>query len=62
MKLTDYLRETGETGTGFAKRIGVAQATINRYCKGVRTPRPEIMQRIQAETHGDVTPNDFIGE
>lgn len=61
MKLTDYLRDTGETGTQFAKRIGVAQATVHRYCSGVRIPRPEILQRIQVETGGQVTPNDFIG-
>jgi len=61
MTLSQYLRETGETGTQFAKRIGVAQATVHRYCSGVRIPRPEILQRIQAETGGQVTPNDFIG-
>lgn len=61
MKLTDYLRDAGETGTQFAKRIGVAQATVHRYCSGVRIPRPEILQRIQIETGGQVTPNDFIG-
>jgi transcriptional regulator with XRE-family HTH domain len=61
MTLTEYLLNNGETGSQFARRIDVAQATVHRYCNGVRIPRPEILQRIQVATNGAVTPNDFIG-
>lgn len=61
MTLLEYLQINGESDTQFARRIGVAQATVHRYKNGARIPRPAIMQVIQAETQGLVTPSDFIG-
>lgn len=45
----------------FASRIGVkGKATIYRYINGVSIPRPDTMLRIEEETGGLVTPNDFF--
>lgn len=34
MRLTDYLKETGESEAAFARRAGVQQRTVNRICSG----------------------------
>jgi hypothetical protein len=44
----------------FAERIGVSRQSLWRYKAMERVPRPKIMAKIQAETSGAVTANDFI--
>lgn len=44
----------------FALRIGVSRQALDRYMRGIRTPRPKVMERIHAETGGTVSANDFM--
>lgn len=45
----------------FAALIGVSNAKVaERYAKGARIPRPEIIEKIEAATNGNVTANDFV--
>lgn len=59
-KLSEHLRQTGESQKAFAERIGKNQAAVSRYCNG-RIPDKETMKAIVAATGGAVTPNDFYG-
>jgi len=62
MRLGDYLRQSGETASGFARRLGVkSPATVGRYVRGQRLPAAAIMGRIVLATAGAVQPNDFYG-
>lgn len=61
MTLDDWLTRTGTKEEAFAAQIGVSQATVNRYRRGRRVPRPIPMARIATATGGQVTPNDFHG-
>lgn len=44
----------------FAAEIGVTQTSLYRYLAGDRTPRKDVLLRIQAATRGEVSPNDFF--
>lgn len=60
MQLQAYLDEERITYTDFARRIGTKHArTVERYAKGARYPRKEMMAAIRRETGGRVTPDDF---
>lgn len=59
MKLSEWLTKEQVSQSDFAKRIGVAQYTVNRYVNGERYPRPRAMWKISLETKGEVRPNDF---
>lgn len=59
MRLSDYLRLTGESQTEFARRIGVTDGTVTKYLHRGHIPRPEIMTAIREATNDAVTPNDF---
>jgi transcriptional regulator with XRE-family HTH domain len=61
MTLNDYLAETGETQTKFAKLVGASQADISRYVAGKRRPRADVLIKIYEVTGGRVTANDFFG-
>jgi DNA-binding transcriptional regulator YdaS (Cro superfamily) len=60
MKLSKYLSQAAVSEAEFAKSIGVASASVNRYCQGERVPEPTIMRKIYKATHGAVTANDFF--
>lgn len=60
MTLAEYLISKGISPTKFAAEVGVPASTITRILNGERMPRLETIQKIVAETHGDVTINDFI--
>ena len=59
MKLTNYLSLNDIKQNEFAENIGEKPARINKYCLGVRIPRPDVMKSIFEATDGQVTPNDF---
>lgn len=61
MTLRQYLNEQQLSERAFAEKIGVKQATVNRYCAG-RVPQPEVMRKITEITSGQVTANDFFAE
>jgi 3,4-dihydroxy 2-butanone 4-phosphate synthase/GTP cyclohydrolase II len=61
MKLGDWLKRNQVSRTDFARRIGVSPAAVTLICRehGSWLSR-ETAERIVAETHGAVTPNDFL--
>lgn len=61
MKLSDYLKAEGITATAFANRIGRSKSTVTRAMRGQSIPDKETMDKIVAETGGQVLPNDFYG-
>lgn len=61
MKLADWLGlPDAPKGTVFARRIGVSRVTLFRFKTGRRIPDRPTMEKINAETNGDVAPNDFF--
>ncbi|MGM4891233.1 helix-turn-helix domain-containing protein [Tardiphaga sp. 839_C3_N1_4] len=61
MKLDAWLSTTGTPDNEFARRIGVSRVTLFRFKTGRRVPDRSTMEKISAETRGDVAPNDFFG-
>jgi len=61
MKLGDWLKRNQISRTDFARRIGVSPGAVTLICRehGSWLSR-ETAERIVAETHGAVTPNDFL--
>jgi 3,4-dihydroxy 2-butanone 4-phosphate synthase/GTP cyclohydrolase II len=61
MKLADWLIRHGVKRSDFARRIGVSPGAITQICKdeGAWVSR-ETAEHIVAQTHGAVTPNDFL--
>lgn len=65
MKLADWLKENGMTGSDLARKIGRDDATINRLIpkpgkKQVRGPGKRLMKQLLVATGGEVTANDFM--
>jgi 3,4-dihydroxy 2-butanone 4-phosphate synthase/GTP cyclohydrolase II len=61
MKLADWLKRYGVTRADFARRIGVSPGAVTLICRGEGAwISRETAVRIVAETHGSVTPNDFL--
>lgn len=62
MTLKEYLTATKPkkiSHAAFGERVGVTQATINRYVSGDRFPSPDMIRKIQDATGGAVTVNDW---
>src|SRR5579863_4354495 len=61
MKLADWLLRNGVKRSDFARRIGVSPGAITQICRddGAWVSR-ETAEQIVAQTHGAVTPNDFL--
>lgn len=62
MKLADYLSQAEIKPSAFAERLGVTRQTLWRYMSGDRRPEWDVLERIRAETDGQVTPNDFLDD
>lgn len=60
MKLADYLAQNQIRRSDFAARIGKSQSYVTMICQGVVWPSREAVARIQEETRGAVTANDFV--
>lgn len=58
MKLATWIR-TNTTVTDFAERIGKSRAQVHRYMNGENLSR-RVIERICAETDGQVSPADFF--
>jgi len=61
MDLTSWLVEQKIKRTDFAARIDVSPSYVTALCNGSVWPGREVMERINLETAGAVTPNDFLG-
>jgi len=61
MKLAEWLERNSVKRGEFARRIGVSPGAVTQICReaGAWVSR-ETAERIVAETHGAVTPNDFL--
>lgn len=62
MQLSTYLRQTNLSGAAFGKRVGVSRQTISAILNGRIFPRRTLIERIAAETAGQVTANDLLTE
>lgn len=60
MKLGDYLSLHGIDPVAFGQRIGRSKAQVYRYISGESVPRKATLQKIERETEGAVTANDFF--
>ena len=62
MKLAQWLSRFKVSRADFARRIGVSPGAITLMCReeGAWVSR-ETAERVVIETHGAVTPNDFLG-
>lgn len=59
MNLREFLKARSMSEADLGRALGVGQATVNRYIRGERIPRPEVMRRIVEVTDGQVGPADF---
>lgn len=59
MSLSNYLQNNKLSYEDFGSLIGATATTVYRYTKGLRVPKPAIMQAISKVTKGEVTANDF---
>ena len=62
MFLKDYLKTNNISQNRFAKKCGVDKSSMSRIVQGKRFPRPEILNRIELATDGEVKANDFMKE
>ncbi|MCJ8518982.1 plasmid maintenance system antidote protein VapI [Pseudorhizobium tarimense] len=62
MKLETYLTENKIKPAAFAATLDVAPSTITRIIRGERTPRIDLIAKIQTATGGQVTAADFMAE
>ena len=62
MKLAQWLNRSKVSRAHFARRIGVSPGAVTLMCRdeGAWVSR-ETAERVVIETHGAVTPNDFLG-
>lgn len=59
MTLTDYLKQTGQTATALAAKVGCEVSTITRLARGERSPSLPLAFRIERATSGLVTIADL---
>ena len=59
MKLKEYLKNTGITGSELAIEVGVWPSAISQYKKFKRRPEPDIALRIVKATKGQVSLSDL---
>lgn len=62
MTLNQYLRETGETYRGVAKRAGLSTEAVRLLAAGKRHPRPATAAAIAKATHGRVPATVWYAE
>jgi 3,4-dihydroxy 2-butanone 4-phosphate synthase/GTP cyclohydrolase II len=62
MRLDQFLAQSGESRSAFARRVGLSPAAVTALCNdsAVWVSR-ETAERIAGATGGAVTPNDFLG-
>lgn len=61
MKLNQYIKKQGITLAIAADDLGVTRQAISLWNKGMRTPRPGMIDKIQIWSKGKVCPGDFYG-
>ncbi|WP_068318322.1 3,4-dihydroxy-2-butanone-4-phosphate synthase [Polycladidibacter hongkongensis] len=62
MRLNDYLEQTGESRSSFARRAGLSPASVTALCNDPQAwVSREMACKLAEATAGEVTPNDFLG-
>lgn len=62
MKLSRYLTKHNITSESFADRIGMSVSSVQKYRRGAKTPRPDVVNRIRKATRGRVKPEDWYSK
>ncbi|MEM4359699.1 MAG: helix-turn-helix transcriptional regulator [Candidatus Bilamarchaeaceae archaeon] len=52
MRLCEYLEQNSMSQAEFARRLGVTRQAVQAWCRGKRSPRPELAKKIIVETRG----------
>ena len=60
MRLAEWLTRNSVKRVDFARRIGVSPGAVTLICREAGWVSRETAERIVAQTHGAVTPNDFL--
>jgi transcriptional regulator with XRE-family HTH domain len=60
MNLSAWMVAAGLTNAALAKKLGVAENTVNRWRNRWRRPREKVMAQIHEVSGGQVAPNDFF--
>jgi len=60
MTLSAFLASQNMTRAQFAERMGVHPVTVSKWCSGAMRPAWSAIERIQAETGGQVMAQDFM--
>ena len=58
--LIQWMRSTGISQNEMAKRTGIAQTTIGRWCNGSNLPSLEAAMRIEDFTFGNVRASSWV--
>lgn len=61
MQLRDWRKKRGLTQQALAEALGLTNSAITKYEKGSQRPRPELANRIEAFTRGEVTAASLLG-
>ena len=62
MRLDQFLAQSKESRSSFARRVGLSPAAVTALCNDADVwVGRETAERIMAATGGAVTPNDFLG-
>jgi len=61
LKLRDWRKKHGLTQQQVAESLGVTNSAITKYEKGSQRPRPELAERIESLTCGEVTAASLLG-
>lgn len=62
MNLKEYLKANEITSETFAKSLGFSHGGVLKWITGERFPRPRVLAKIEKETNGQVTANDFAAQ
>lgn len=60
MKLAEYLEKNDITTTDFAERCELSQPYIWQIANGQRRPSPDVAERIELATGGQVTAMELL--
>lgn len=60
MKISVWLEENGKTRLWLAEELDVHPGTVDRWCSGLRRPKPEMMAAIETLTDNKVTLQDWL--
>jgi transcriptional regulator with XRE-family HTH domain len=60
MQLAEFITENSLTQRHLALTLGVTEAAISLWARGLRTPNYRNLRKIRALTEGQVSADDFL--